>query len=72
MSNPLTAVLAFLHGLWAKEPTRITSAIVAVVLFVAAKVGVVIPEADILEALGLILPVLFGGEVVRRKVTPTR
>lgn len=72
MTNPFPAAVAFLRGLWAKQPVRVTAVVVAVVTFVALKFGIVVPQADLLEAIGFTLPVLLGGEVARSQVTPTR
>jgi hypothetical protein len=40
-------------------------------VFVAAKVGIVISEQDLVPALLVVLPIILGGEAVRSNVTPT-
>lgn len=65
-------VLANVLYTYDTEPARVISLAAAVVVFVAAKFGIAVPEQSALTALGLILPILFGGEAIRRKVTPTR
>lgn len=62
--------MTVLRALWATEPARVITVLVAVVVFVAAKAGVVINEQDVGEALAIVLPVLLGGEAIRSKVSP--
>ena len=64
------AVALRVKALWQSEPTRVVSALVAVVMFVAVKVGVVIDETEVWKALVLMLPILLGGEGIRAKVSP--
>ena len=52
------------------NPVRVATYTAAVIVFVAAKAGVVISEQDVLPALLLILPIVLGGEAARRKVSP--
>lgn len=59
-----------LRALWATEPTRVTTLLVAIVVFAAAKLGLVIDTQNVGEALALLLPILLGGELVRAQVTP--
>lgn len=59
-----------LLGVWQREPARVVTVLAAVVVFVGAKLGVVVNEQDVGQALLLILPVLLGGEAVRRRVSP--
>lgn len=59
-----------LRAAWANNPVRLTAITASIVVFAAAKLGVVIDQADVLEALGLALPVLLGGELARSQVTP--
>lgn len=49
-----------------REPVRLLEAMV----LLAAAVGYVL-DPDVVQALTVLLPALLGGEVVRRKVTPT-
>lgn len=61
-----------LKQLWAKEPTVVLTTIVSAIVFVFAKFGIVINKADLLEAIGDILPIVFGGAALRAAVTPNR
>ncbi len=63
-------MIAFLKSIWAKEPTLVISALVAAIVFVCAKLGIVVNEQSILAALAYVLPILFGGVVTRSKVYP--
>lgn len=65
-------MLKYLQALWHREPARVTAASAAVVVFIAAKAGVVISEQDVLPALAVVLPILMGGEAVRGNVIPVR
>lgn len=72
-------VLAFLKNAYAtvaslvkKYPARSASYTAAVVVFVAAKFGVVLPTESVLAAIVTVLPTLGAGEVVHRNVTPAK
>lgn len=58
-----------LKALWATNPVRVTAITASLIVFIAAKAGVVIDQPDVLEALALALPVLLGGEVARSQVS---
>jgi len=62
--------MSYIRALWATEPTRIVTLLVAVIVFLAAKLGIVIDQDSVGEALLLTLPILLGGETVRQKVSP--
>lgn len=68
----LTAAKAALLKVWAKEPARVVSVVAAVVVFAAAKAGVVISPQAIIPAIGLAIPFLFGGELIRSQVSPAK
>lgn len=59
-----------IKALWTTEPARVTTVLVAVVIFAAARLGLVVDEQNVGEALALLLPIVLGGEIVRQKVTP--
>ncbi len=59
-----------LRALWATNPVRVTAILTSIIVFAAAKTGILIDQADVLEALTLALPILLGGEIARAKVTP--
>ncbi len=63
-------MLQNLRALYVTEPVRSVAMLVAVVVFAAAKLGVVVDEQNVGEALLLILPVLLGGEAARQQVSP--
>ena len=62
--------LAALKAAWQKEPVRVRAIIASVIVFALAKFGIVVPEADVIQALALILPILLGGELARSRVNP--
>ncbi len=62
--------LALVKKLWAKEPARVVSVVAAAVVFIAASLGVVLPHESVLSAVGFVLPILLGGEVIRSQVSP--
>lgn len=64
-------VLSRLERLWITEPVRVQAAVVAVVLFVCAKVGVLVDAQSVGVAVAVILPVILGGEYARQQVSPT-
>lgn len=58
------------RGLYAREPVRVAAAVVSAVVFVAAKAGLVLDAQTTAVAAAIVLPILLGGEVARKKVTP--
>ena len=64
-------VVARIKALWAQEPARVVSWTVVAVLFVASQFHAVLDPATVTQYVAIILPILFGTEVVRAKVTPT-
>lgn len=66
----LAAVKGAVVKVWRKEPARIVSLAAAVVVFLAAKQGVVIETQSLIDAVLLALPVLGAGEAIRSQVTP--
>jgi hypothetical protein len=66
----MNTMLDRLRALYQREPARLIAIIVAVVLFVANRVGLVLDDAGLGEAIGVALFVLLGGEVTRSKVSP--
>jgi hypothetical protein len=65
-------VAANLLYIYDKEPARVLTLGAAVVVFLAAKFGVVVDEQSAKDALAYCLPVLLAGVGIRRKVTPVR
>jgi len=65
-------MLSILSNLWAREPARITSLLAAIVVFAAAKAGVVIDAQSVGSAVALIVPILLAGESTRRHVVPLK
>jgi hypothetical protein len=59
-----------LKALWATEPALVVSALVAVIVFVCAKVGILVDEQTVSTSLGVILPILLTGAATRAKVSP--
>jgi hypothetical protein len=63
-------VIDYVRILWQREPARIVAALASLVVFAAAKVGLVVDEQSVGSALLLVLPILLGGEATRAKVSP--
>jgi uncharacterized protein (DUF697 family) len=53
------------------EPVRVAAVVVAAVIALAEAFGVVLDEESVGEVVAQVLLILAGGEVARRKVTPT-
>jgi hypothetical protein len=70
LTGYVKAALAAAQAAWKREPVRVTSIAVSIVVFACAKAGVVIPEVDIVKDVALTLPILLGGQLARAKVTP--
>lgn len=68
--TPTVTIADRLRAAWANEPVRIVTLLVAVIVFAAAKVGIVLDQEDVGSALLLIIPILLGGEAARSKVRP--
>lgn len=64
--NPLELA----RRIWRAEPVRTAGYLAALVVFVAAKLGVVVDEQDLVTSLLLILPVVLGVEKARGEVMP--
>jgi hypothetical protein len=65
-------LLANLVYTYDTEPVRLYTVGAAAVVFLAAKLGIVVPKQEAINALALTLPILFAGVGARRKVTPVR
>jgi hypothetical protein len=61
-----------LKRLYADEPERVNSAVLAGVVAVAAAVGVVINPLTTAGVVALVLGILLKGEVTRQRVTPAK
>jgi hypothetical protein len=68
----LAKIKALIVKVWQKEPARVRSLIAAVVVFLAAKEGVVVSPQSVLDAVLIALPVLGAGEAIRSSVTPVK
>lgn len=53
-------------------PARINGLIAGAVVFVALKVGVVLPELSVLHTIEAIAPILLAAEATHRHVTPAK
>lgn len=60
----------YLLALWRAEPARVTAAVAYLLVFLAAKAGIVIDEQSVIDALIIGLPILLGGEAARGQVVP--
>ena len=66
----MQAIIDRAAALWRNEPALVITSLAAAVVFLAAKAGVIIDQQTLVDSLGIVLPILFGGAVIRRKVTP--
>ena len=55
---------------WAWYPARTVSVVASVIVFLAARFHVVLPQESVVHAVEIALPVLIGGEVIHHNVTP--
>lgn len=62
--------MTVIRALWETQPVRVTALLASLVVLVAAQTGVVVDEATITDLLALVLPILLGGEIARRRVAP--
>lgn len=62
--------MSMLRAVWETNPVRVTAIIASIVVFAATQLHVVLGEASVVESLGLVLPILLGGEAARSKVSP--
>ena len=65
-------MLTNLKALWHTEPTRVITLLTALVVFAAAKFGVLVDDHDVATALALVVPVVLGGETIRSQVSPAQ
>lgn len=63
MTTALKGVLNRLKAFVLANPVRVASYLAAVVVFVAAKFGVLVQPEPVTNALLLVIPILVGGEV---------
>jgi hypothetical protein len=68
----LAKIKALIVKVWQKEPARVLSLGAAVVVFLAAKEGVVVSTQSVIDAVLIALPVLGAGEAIRSQVTPAK
>lgn len=61
-----------LKDLYAREPVRCVGLLVAVVVGLAAKLGLVIDPQNFGEVAAIVVPLLLGAEAARSQVTPAR
>jgi len=66
----IQSILNYLFGFYQREPAVVLGAVASAVVFVAALVGVVVPQTDVLTALAYVVPIILGFLGIRSKVTP--
>lgn len=66
----MRALLDRLRRYYERNPARTLSLLAAVVVFVAAKAGLVLPEATVAQALSAVLPIIVGGQLIHDRVSP--
>lgn len=72
MKNLIAQARAFVQKLWAKEPARIISSVGSAVVFIVAKLGIVVPAQSITHAVAIAVPLLLGGQLIRGVVSPAK
>lgn len=70
--HALSYLFAQAKALYAKEPARAISAVAGAIVFLAADAGIVLPDQSVIAALGFALPLIFGGEAIRSRVSPSK
>lgn len=65
-------LLDLARALWAREPARIATLGAAAIVFVLARLGVVVSEQSVIDAILLVVPILLAGETVRAHVAPIK
>ena len=65
-----TALLARVNTLYQENPVRVVSYVVSAVIALAAHFNVVLDGVETGQVVGIVLLVVFGGQVAKRKVTP--
>lgn len=62
--------VAKVQQVWKDEPVAVITTVTSVVVFVCARVGVVVPEQTIAHAVAYLVPILLGGAAARKRVSP--
>lgn len=70
MKKIVSQALGLAQKLWTKEPARVVSVTAAGVVFVCAKLGIIVPVESVATAVAFALPLLLGGELIRSQVSP--
>lgn len=70
ITNIISTIIARIKSLYTQEPAVVISAAAAAIVFVAANFGIVVDQTSVLSALAYVLPILFGGVIIRSKVSP--
>lgn len=66
----LKNAFAALENLYRREPVRVLSTVASAVVFVGAKLGVIVPEQSVLHALEYVVPIILSSEIARGHVSP--
>lgn len=72
MPSILSKALSAIGALYRKYPARATSYVVAAIVAVASAVGFGVDSQTIAQVVGLVLPILLGGEAIHRNVSPVK
>jgi hypothetical protein len=70
IKNAVARARAKLVDVWQRQPARVLAATGGAIVFGAAKVGIVLPEASVEHSLELLAFILGLGEAIRTQVTP--
>lgn len=66
----MSTLLTYARALWITQPVRVITIATSLLVFAAARAGVIVSEQDISSALLLVLPIILGGEAARTQVSP--
>lgn len=70
ITDRLKTAFGLLVTIYQQYPARVTSIIVAVIIFLAAKLGIVVDQQTLGASLAYVLPILLGGQIIHTQVSP--
>lgn len=65
-------MLDYIRALWQGNPVRCAAIAAAAIVSIAAKAGVILDEASVLELVTAAGTIILGGELARSQVSPAR
>ncbi len=70
MKNILKRAVSAVVAVYRANPARGNALAVAAIVAVASAIGVVVDSQSALHVIAIVIPILLGGELTHRKVTP--